>query len=269
MEQRALGDGGPRVPVVGMGTWRTLDVRGARAERAAFQVVHEALTAGTRLIDSSPMYGAAERVLAGALEGQRDRALVATKVWASDAREGRAQIDRALAWFDGRVDLYQVHNLVAAATYLPLLGRLREEGRVSVVGATHHSASAFGELAEVMRSGQIGAIQIPYNPHQREVERTVLPLAEALGLGVVVMRPLGEGALVRHPPAPRELEPLRAFGIRTWAQALIKWTLSDPRCTVAIPATARSGRPTENAAAGEPPWFGPDERDLVVRLAGG
>jgi aryl-alcohol dehydrogenase-like predicted oxidoreductase len=267
MEQRTLEDGGPQVPVVGMGTWRTLDVRGEDRERAASELVGEALTAGSRLIDSSPMYGEAERVLARALTGRRDQALVATKVWAADIREGRAQIERALAWFDGRVDLYQVHNLVAVDTYLPLLARLREEGRVGTIGATHYSASAFGELAAVMRSGRIGAIQIPYNPRQREAERTILPLAEELGLGVVVMRPLGEGSLMRRPPSPSELAPLRRFGVRTWAQALIKWVLSDRRCTVAIPATSRPGRPTENAAAGDPPWFGRDERELVARLA--
>jgi diketogulonate reductase-like aldo/keto reductase len=81
------------------------------------------------------------------------------------------------------------------------------------------------------------------------------------------MRPLGEGSLMRNPPGPRELAPLRRFGVHTWAQALLKWVLSDQRCTVAIPATSRPGRPSENAAAGDPPWFEPDERELVARLA--
>ena len=267
MQQRTLGEGGPQVPVVGMGTWRTLDVRGEAQEQAASELVGEALAAGSRLFDSSPMYGEAERVLGAALTARRDQALVATKVWAPDAAEGRAQIERALGWFGGRVELYQVHNLVAVDAHLPLLAQLREEGRVGTIGATHYSASAFGELAGVMRSGRIGAIQIPYNPRQRDAERTILPLAEELGLGVVVMRPLGEGSLMRRPPRPFELAPLQRFGVRTWAQALIKWVLSDQRCTVAIPATSRPGRPSENAAAGDPPWFGRDERELVARLA--
>ena len=119
-----------------------------------------------------------------------------------------------------------------------------------------------------MRTGRVSAIQVPYNPRERDVERRILPAADELGLGVVVMRPLGEGSLMRRPPSDRALESLRPFGVTTWAQALLKWILSDPRCHVVIPATSKRGRTAENAAAGNPPWFGPDERALVARLAG-
>jgi aryl-alcohol dehydrogenase-like predicted oxidoreductase len=268
MERRVLGGGGLQVPAVGMGTWRTFDVRDAAGIERSRRVADAALAAGATLFDSSPMYGAAEDVLGAALGDRRDQALVATKVWTSSAAEGRAQIEHALAIYGGRVELYQVHNLVAWREHLPLLESLREQGRVGQIGATHYQPSAFGELAEVMRSGRIQAIQVPYNPHERDVEREILPLAEELGLGVVVMRPLGGGSLVRRAPAGQELAPLREFGVETWPQALIKWVLSDPRCTVAIPATSRPERMAENAAAGEPPWFGADERALVERLAG-
>jgi aryl-alcohol dehydrogenase-like predicted oxidoreductase len=144
---------------------------------------------------------------------------------------------------------------------LRLLERLRDDGRVGVIGATHYSSSAFGELAEVMRTGRIGAIQIPYNPLQREVEREILPLAEELGLGVVVMRPFGEGSLVRRVPA--------GFDAQAWPQALLKWVRSDPRVTVAIPATSRVERVHANAAAGAGPWLEPDEREHISRLARG
>jgi aryl-alcohol dehydrogenase-like predicted oxidoreductase len=268
LERRPLGPTALRVPAVGVGSWRTFDVGGERAEREACLRVGEALDAGADLFDSSPMYGRAEEVIAGCLEGRRDRAMVATKVWTQDVAEGRAQIERALAWFGGRIELYQVHNLVRWPDHLLALERLRDEGRIVAIGATHWSPSAFPELAEVMRTGRIDAVQIPYNPREREVEREILPLATDLGLGVVVMRPFGEGALMRRPPEASALSPLAAFGVRTWAQALLKWILSDPRCTIAIPATSRPGRTTENAAAGEPPWFGPEERALVERLAG-
>ena len=248
-----------------MGTWRTLDVSGAD-EPARHAVVHEALDAGCTVMDTSPMYGHAERVLADSLGDRRGEAFVATKVWTPDPREGRRQIDRALEWY-GRVECYQLHNLVAWPNHLPVLEALRDDGRIGVIGATHYSAAAFGELAAVMRTGRIGMIQIPYNPREREVEREVLPLATELGLGVLVMRPLGGGPLAARTPSEADLAPLAEFGVTTWAQALLKWALSDPRVTAVIPATSRPGRMTENAAAGSGPWFGRDERALVARLA--
>jgi aryl-alcohol dehydrogenase-like predicted oxidoreductase len=268
MERRVLGSSGLTVPAVGVGTWKSLDVHGAKAEAAARDRVTEAIEAGADLFDSSPMYGESERVLGGALDSRRDRVQVLTKVWSPDDAEATRQVDRALGWFGGRVDLYQVHNLVAWRQRLAMLESLRDEGAVSALGATHWSPSAFGELEDVMNSGRITAIQIPYNPHERDVEGRILPLADALGLGVVVMRPFGEGSLMRRPPDASALAPLAPFGVTTWAQALLKWILSDPRCHVAIPATSRAGRSAENAAAGDPPWFGPGERALVEALAG-
>jgi len=268
IDERPLGrTSGLTVPAVGMGTWQTLDVRGQEAERRAQGIVAEALDAGARLVDSSPMYGEAERVLGEALGDRRQEALVATKVWTPDGAEAERQVQRAVGWYGGRVDLYQVHNLVAWRERLTLLERERDRGTVVAIGATHYSPSAFGELAKVMRTGRISAIQIPYNPHERDVEREILPLAEDLGIGVVVMRPLGGGRLVRSDPGAAALEPLRAFGVETWGQALLKWALSDPRCHVAIPATSRPGRMRENAAAGAPPWLDDAARAYVARLA--
>ncbi|MGZ3584931.1 MAG: aldo/keto reductase, partial [Ktedonobacterales bacterium] len=137
MEMRALGRSGLRVPVVGMRTWRTFDVRDAAAERSARAVVDAAFAAGATFFDTSPMYGEAERVLGAALEGRRDRAQVATKIWTPSAAEGRAQAERALRFFGGWVDLYQVHNLVNWREQLTLLERLRDSGRVRAIGATH------------------------------------------------------------------------------------------------------------------------------------
>jgi aryl-alcohol dehydrogenase-like predicted oxidoreductase len=232
-------------------------------------LVGRALAVGVRVFDSSPMYGLAEQLLGEALGERRGEAFVATKIWARSRAEGQEQLDRALSWYGGRIDLLQIHNLVAWREHLPVLEAARADGRIGLIGATHYSPSSFGELAEVMSTGRIDAIQVPYNPREREVERRILPLASDLGLGVLVMRPLGEGGLMRRPPDPAALAPLRPFGVTTWAQALIKWVLSDPRVHVAIPATSDPERLTENAATGSPPWFGPPERDTVAGLATG
>jgi aryl-alcohol dehydrogenase-like predicted oxidoreductase len=269
MEKRMLGRTGLQVPVIGMGTWRTFDVRGEVAKKNARAVVDAALAAGANFFDSSPMYGQAERVLGEALHGRRDRVIIATKVWAQTASEGRAQAERALTFFERYIDLYQIHNLVLWQEHLKMLERLRDAGQVGAIGATHYDRAYFGALRQVMQTGRITAIQIPYNPWEREVERAILPLAADLGLGVVVMRPFAEGGLMGHIPSQVDLAPLRPFGVTTWGQALLKWVLSDTRCHVTIPATSRPDRMAENASAGDPPWFGPDERALVARLASG
>ena len=267
METRILGKTGMQVPVVGMGTWKTFDVRGTEAKRNAHAVVDAALASGANFFDSSPMYGEAEHVLGETLQGRRNSAMIATKVWARSASEGQAQVKRALTFFDNFIDLYQIHNLVLWQDHLKMLEQLRDAGQVRAIGATHYASSSFGELRQVMLTNRITAIQIPYNPIQREVEKEILPLAADLGLGVLVMRPFAEGELMRHKPSESDLAPLKAFGITTWGQALIKWILSDTRCHITIPATSHPERIAENAAAGEPPWFGSEERALVAHLA--
>ena len=256
MEERRLG------PVVGLGTWNTF---GADASLAR-DVVGAALDVGVRTFDSSPMYGGAEGALAAALEGRRDGTAVATKIWAESVEEGRGQFARQLEWY-GRVEIEQVHNLVSWREHLAWLEPERAEGRIDRLGVTHYARGALPELAEALRTRRFDTVQLPYNPHEREVERELLPLAAELGVPVIVMRPFGEGSLVRRTPSETELEPFRAFGVETWAQALLKWVLSDERVDLVIPATRKPERAAENAAAGRPPWFGPDERRLVERIA--
>jgi diketogulonate reductase-like aldo/keto reductase len=256
MEERRLG------PVVGLGTWATFEGDAGLAGR----VVDAALEAGCRTADTSPMYGAAEASLAVALEGRREQAAVATKIWADSPDEGRRQFAAQIGWF-GHVEIEQIHNLVAWQEQLPWLREEQEQGRIASLGVTHYQESAGGELARALRTGAFQTVQLPYNPAQRSCERELLPLAAELGVSVIVMRPLGRGELLRRVPTPDELEPLREFGVETWAQALIKWVLSDERVDLAIPATSQPERAHENAAAGTPPWFGPEERSLVERLA--
>jgi len=264
MESRVLGGSGRSVPVVGAGTWRVFDLP-ADKQAVADAVVAGVLEAGVRVFDTSPMYGRAEEVLATSLADRRKQAFIATKVWTSSVDEARARFVRQLGWFDGRIDLLQVHNLVAWRDHLPWLESERDAGRIESIGVTHFSSGALDEMEEAMRTGRLQAIQVPLNPAERYVERRILPLAEELGIGVVAMRPFGEGELLRRPFPPE----LRAAGLETWAEALLRWTLSDPRVAVTIPATRSAEHAVANAAVGSGPWLHPDVRELVARLATG
>ena len=264
MEQRAFGSTGIELPVVGLGTWQVFDI-GPDEEHRAGDVVAAAFDGGTRVVDSSPMYGRAEAVLGRAMGARRAEAFVATKIWTPSPEEARRQLAAQLAFYGEHVELEQIHNLVNWRAYLPWLEEERERGRIGLIGATHWKARAFDDLAEVMRTGRIHAIQIPYNPHEREVEREILPLAEELGLGVIAMRPLGGEDSVIPPPA--DLSALGALGVGSWAEALLLWALSDPRIHVVIPATGNPAHAAENAAAGNGRTLDPDERSLVARLA--
>ena len=262
MIRRPLGADGPEVPVVGVGTWRVFDLRAAD-QAVADRVVAAAFTAGARVVDTSPMYGRAEEVLAGALAEERETAFVATKVWSSSVEGARAHFQRELSWFGGRIDLLQVHNLVGWRDPLPWLEAEREAGRVGLIGLTHFSASAFDELEVAMRTGRFQAIQVPVNPVERAAEERILPLAEELGIGVLAMRPFREGGLLRRPFPPE----LGAAGLESWPEALLRWTLSDPRVAVTIPATRSPEHAAANAMVGSGPWLHPDVRELLARLA--
>jgi len=260
VEQRRLG------PVVGLGTFRTFehDTGLARA------VIDAALASGVEVFDSSPMYGEAEASLGAALAGRREGTTVATKIWTPSVDEGCAQYEAQRAFF-GRVELEQVHNLVAWREHLRWLEEERAAGRIDRIGVTHWNPGSFDELEQAMRTGRFDAVQLPLNPAERGSECRLLPLAEELGMAVVVMEPFGgTGApLLSRAPSSQELDPLREAGIETWAQAVLKWTLSDPRIDLVIPATSKPERATENAAAGSPPWLNAEQRTYVSRLAGG
>jgi aryl-alcohol dehydrogenase-like predicted oxidoreductase len=266
MERRRFGKSGLQVPVIGLGTWQVFDV-GPEGVANAGAVVEAAFAGGCRLVDSSPMYGRAEQVLGEALGPRRADVVVATKIWTPSTDEAHRQLADQLRFFGGRVDLEQIHNLVAWQERLQWLETERDEGRIGFIGATHYSSSAFDELERVMRTDRLHAVQVPYNPQEREVEQRILPLAEELDLGVIAMRPLGgPGNRLQRQQVPDDV--LRELGCESWTEALLRWALADARIHVVIPATGRPEHAAANARAGHAAPLDGNQRRLVEQLVG-
>jgi aryl-alcohol dehydrogenase-like predicted oxidoreductase len=264
MECRQLGS--LRVPVIGLGTARTFDVSGERDIAVRRQIIERCLATQATFIDSSPMYGQSERVIGLTTEGCRDRVQLATKVWCHGRAQGETQIANSFRLFKtDYIDVLQIHNLMDWRTHLSTLERLRDQGRIGLIGITHYSTSAYPSMLEIMRSGRVHTIQIPYNVRERSCEDRILPAAEELGIGVIVMEPLDKGRYAKGLRRQPDLSPLAAVGIRTWGQALLAWVLGDVRVSVAIPATSRPERIDENAVAGAIGVLPQELRDYIRR----
>jgi aryl-alcohol dehydrogenase-like predicted oxidoreductase len=266
MIQRRFGRANFNVPVIGLGTYRVLDVKGPE-EDSRHEVVKTAQKSGANLYDSSPMYGEAERVLGDAVRSFRNEALIATKVWARHSSLSiDQQIERALRYYGGKVDIYQIHNLHDWEDLLEKLEALKEQGTIRAIGITHYLESAFPLMKEIMLTGRIDCIQIPYNVARTSDQQEMLDLATTLDLGVIIMEPLGSGSLVRMNVPDKELQPFRALGCETWAQVLLKYIVSDLRVHVAIPATSSVERMKQNAAAGEGELLSDELRRYAERV---
>ena len=262
MEFRKLG--GLRVSAVGMGTYRTFDVASEADISVRRQIIDNCIAHRTTFLDSSPMYGESEKVIGITTEGKRERFQLATKVWCRGQEEGEAQIERSFRLLrTDYVDLFQVHNLVDWPAHLKTLEGLKERGRIGLIGITHYLSSAYPTMMELMKSGRIDAVQVPYNVGERTCEAEMLPLAADLGIGVIVMEPLEKGRYVKGLRRRPDLTPLLEFGIETWAQALLAWVLADPRVSVAIPATSQPKRVGENAQAGSVGPLPQEMRDYI------
>ena len=264
MEYRKIGD--IDVSVIGMGTYRSFDVRSAREIEVRRDIISNCLKCGVSLIDSSPMYGNAERVIGLTTDGVgvRGNLRFATKVWTRGSAEGRRQIQESFELMGtDHIELLQIHNLLDWRTHLDTLQDLKESGKIGAIGATHNTAGAYPEMMQIMRTGRIDAIQVPYNVLERACEADVLPLAEDLGIAVLVMEPLEKGRYVTGLRKAPDMTPLAEFGVETWAQALLAWVISDQRVTSAIPATSRPERILENARAGDLGNLPTELRDYV------
>ncbi len=247
---RTIPSSGATIPVIGLGTWITFNVgRDAALRASSTEVVRAFLDHGGRVIDSSPMYGSAQEVVGHALTKLgRPQVFSADKVWTSSDGPGQIEASRA-HWGVPRFDLLQVHNLLDWQNHLKTLFAMKEAGSLRYVGITTSEGRRHAEFERVMRNYPLDFIQVTYNVLDREVEQRILPLAAERGIAVLVNRPFRQKALIRAV----ERRPLPAFAqeidCANWAQFLLKFIVSHPAVTCAIPATSQVEHVIENCGA--------------------
>ncbi|MEO7010010.1 MAG: aldo/keto reductase [Caldimonas sp.] len=254
MNTRPIPTSGEALPVIGCGTYIGFDqAPGSPGYALLPGVVETLLDAGGKVLDSSPMYGRAEATTGELLaaNGRRDAAFIATKVWTTGRAEGVRQMEASLRLLrTPQVDLMQIHNLVDWRTQLATLRHWKEERRIRYLGITHYTASAYAEVESVLRSEKLDFLQIDYALDDREAEQRLLPFAAERGVAVIVNRPFGGGGLLRKLLA-KPLPPWAAeIGCTSWAQVLLKFVLSQPAVTCAIPGTRRREHMVDNVGAG-------------------
>lgn len=244
------------LPAIGLGTWQTFDVGPSESARKPLEeVLSLFVQLGGRVVDSSPMYGRSEEVLGDIAVklGVRDKLFMATKVWTSGRAAGIRQMEDSERKLRGPVDLMQVHNLLDVDTHLQTLKEWKAKKRIRFIGITHYTSSAYADLASVMRRGGIDFVQFNYSLAEREAERSLLPLAQELGMAVLVNRPFGGGSLFRETRG----KPLPGFakeiGCTSWAELFLKFVISHPAVTCAIPATSKPEHLRQNMRAGTGP----------------
>ena len=252
--ERAIPSTGERLPAIGLGTWQTFDVGpDAAARRALKEVLVAFAKAGGRVVDSSPMYGSSESVT-GDLVSELDLApnlFFATKVWTSGREEGLRQMETSFRRLRvQRMDLMQVHNLVDTAVHTKTLQDWKARGRIRYLGITHYTSSAYAEVERWLRTGNYDFLQINYSLGERESAERLLPLAQEKKVAVIANRPFGEGALFSRVRGKALPEWAREIGAATWAQFFLKWIISHPAITCAIPGTGKPGHMLDNLAAG-------------------
>ena len=254
MLTRAIPSSGEKLPVIGLGTWRTFDVDLTPDNRRQLgDVLSFFLKLGGRVIDTSPMYGRAEEVIGDLATtlGIQQTLFLATKVWTRGKESGISSMERSMARLQTkRIDLMQVHNLVDVHTHLATLREWKEQGRIRYIGITHYESGAFGEVEKIMRSEKLDFVQINYSLMEREAERRVLPLAQEQGIAVIVNRPFGGGDLFERARSKQLPDWATEFDCRSWAQFFLKWIVAHPAVTCAIPATSKPRHLEDNMQGG-------------------
>jgi len=244
---------GEAVPAVGMGTWITFNVgEDIEARNQRTKVLRNFFTQGGGMIDSSPMYGSSEEVIGYGLDklGAQPGLFSATKVWTPFGDDAREQVSTSeRLWGIKPFDLMQIHNLVSWEAHLETLLKMKQQGRIRYIGVTTSHGRRHAELERIMQSQPIDFVQLTYNVLDREPERRLLPLAQERGLAVIANRPFRRGALFdRYQDKPLP-DWISEFDATNWAQFFLKFIISHPALTCAIPATTRVDHMLENMGA--------------------
>jgi diketogulonate reductase-like aldo/keto reductase len=241
------------IPVVGLGTWEVFDVAGSREEIATRkEIVDQLVAMGGSVIDSSPMYRRSEEIVGDIIraDGNRDDLFLATKVWIDGKSAGESQMRRSLELMNaGVIDLMQVHNLRDVDVHMATIREWQEDGRIRYNGITHYTASAHRSMESAMQEYKPQFIQINYSMGERQAEQRVLPLAQDLGIAVLINRPFMEGELfsaVRN----RELPDWASDFAQSWGQFFLKFIISHPAVTCVIPGTSQPHHMVDNLGAG-------------------
>ncbi|HVJ45944.1 MAG TPA: aldo/keto reductase [Luteolibacter sp.] len=247
------------LPSIGLGTWQTFDVAPGDREPLK-EVLREFSALGGKVIDSSPMYGKSETVAGDLIEelGLRKSLFVATKVWISGKDAGVKQMEESMAKLKSPViDLMQVHNLLDVKAHLDTLNAWKHEGRIRYLGVTHYHQGSHDAVMKLMEGESLDFVQINYSVAERDAEKKLLAMAKDRGAAVIVNRPFAGGemfARLKEKPLP---DFAKEIGCSSWAQLMLKFIISHPAVTCAIPATSKVKHLRDNMGALHGPM--PDE----------
>lgn len=268
LQTRTIYSSGEKIPIVGLGTWRTFDVGNSREERAQLQeVLRTLIKKGGAVVDSSPMYGRSEQVVGDLSRelGISSKLFATTKVWTTGSAAGISQMKQSMERMaKPTMDLMQVHNLVDWKTHLPLLFKWKESGKIRYVGITHYLESAYSQMESIINNYPLDFVQVNYSIGSRTAAQRLLPLAREKGIAILINRPFEGGSLFGNIKG-KELPSWAAdFDCHNWPQFFLKYILAHPAVTCVIPGTSQAVHLSENLDAGSGQF--PDKDQLQKML---
>jgi len=245
---------GEQMPVIGLGTLQAFDVAGTAEERAKLGEVLKLLVAqGGTLVDTSPRYGRAEAVVGNlcAELNLTDELFFATKVFSEGEQAGIDEMTTSLERLHTPVvDLMQVHSMRDWEVHLPSIRKLKDEERVRYIGITIHRDAGHEQMMRLMREENLDFIQVNYNLIERSAAKEVLPLAQELGVAVMINVPFAKAELFRKTAGAALPGWASDFDCDSWAQFFLKYVISHPAVTCVIPRTSSPHHMADNLRAG-------------------